>query len=408
MKNIGVKIFAYIAVVLMLASIAPAMAVADTDNLQDRIQERDRVNLTMDASNDGVQNQIRQVMNTQERYGEATENFLRIKANNSALNTEEAIEATKEYLNSTIDVMIESLENEEYIEKLNEEKEDIAAATTRAELAECAQDIREIWREARDERTSSTTTSINNKLTAVMRISETMTLRLENEIARIEKNGEDVTGLQEMLVEYKAHIAEAREYQEQAMIANTNRERQSQGFQNMKQAGLSIKEANAVLGDMLTELKQYREGLVTLSADETLTAEGDGTAVLSGDFVLSFNADDAILVVKDMDGDAKVDTEGASYGYSNVDAGNSDINNRAFVYHNLTGDVTIEGTRLTITLRGTDISLDVAGNGSVMFTGNGTYELNGEESKWTASYVEEEKEAESEDETPEPEEQNDI
>ena len=408
MKNMRIKIFAYIAVALMLASIAPAMAVADADNLQDRIQDRDRVNATTNASPDGVQNQIMQTMSTQERYGEATENFLRIKANNSALNTEEAIEATKEYLNTTIDVMIESLENEEYIEKLNDEKEDIAAATTRAELAECAQDIRDIWREARDERTSSTTTSINYKLTAVITVSETMALRLENEIARIEKNGEDVTGLQEMLVEYKAHIAEAKEYQEQAMIASTNRERQPQGFQNMKQAGISIKEANAVLGDMLTELKQYREGLVTLNADETLTAEGDGNAVLSGNFVLSFNTDDTILVVKDMAGDAKVDTEGASYGYSNVDAGNSDINNRAFVYHNLTGDVTVEGTLLTITLRGTGISLDVDGTGNVMFTGDGTYELNGEESTWVTPDVDEEEETESDAETSEPEEQNDI
>ncbi|WP_319507098.1 hypothetical protein [uncultured Methanolobus sp.] len=308
MKNIGIKIFAYIAVALMLTSIAPAMGVADTDNLQDRIQDRDRVNATTNSSPEGTSNQIRQAMSTQERYGEATENFLRIKANNSALNTEEAIEATKEYLNTTIDVMIESLENDEYTEKLNEEKEDIAAATTRAELAECAQDIRDIWREARDERANSTTNSINNKLTAVIRVSETMALRLENEIARIEKNGEDVTGLQEMLGEYKAHIAEAKEYREQAMNANTNREKQSQGFQNMKQVGLSIKEANAVLRNMLTELKQHREGLVSLSADETLTAEGDGTAVLSGNFVLSFNADDVILVVKDMAGDAQVDT----------------------------------------------------------------------------------------------------
>ncbi len=408
MKNMGIKIFAYVAVALMLASIAPAMAIADTDNLQDKIQDRDRVNATTNASSDGASNQIRQVMSTQERYEEATENFLRIKANNSALNTGEAIEAAKEYLNSTIDVMIESLDNDEYTEKLDDEKEDIAVATTRAELVECAQDIRDIWREARDERANSTTNSINNKLTAVIRVSETMTLRLENEIARIEKNGEDVTGLQEMLGEYKAHIAEAREYQEQAMIANTNRERQSQGFQNMKQAGLSIKEANAVLRNMLAELKQHREGLVTLIADETLTAQGDGTAVLSGNFVLSFNTDDAILVVKDMAGDAQVDTENASYGYSNVDAGNSDINNRAFVYHNLTGDVTVEGTLLTITLRGTGISLDVDGNGNVMFIGDGTYELNGEESTWVTPDVDDEVESESDAETSEPEEQNDI
>lgn len=382
MKKTGMRIFAYVAIALMLGSIVPLLAMAETDSLQDRIKDRDRINATTNVSGEKIATQIKQAMSTQERYGEATANFLSIKANNSALNTEEAIEATREYLNSTIDMMTESLDNEEYIEMLNAEKEDVAAAGTREEFAECANDIREIWREARQEKINSTSSSANNKLKAVIKASETMSLRLENEISRLEMKGKDVTELQEMNQEYSALIAEADKYQKQAEEAFGNDS--SESFKYMKQAGQSLKQANAVLENMLMELKQYREGIVAFSDESTLTAEGDGIAVVSGDFAMSFTADNATLVIKDMEGNAVINTDDATYEYSNTDAGNSDVDNMAYVYHNLTGDVTIEGTRLTVTLHGTDISLDVEGTGNAVLTGEGTYEINGEKNTWTA------------------------
>jgi hypothetical protein len=63
---------------------------------------------------------------------------------------------------------------------------------------------------------------------------------------------------------------------------------------------------------------------------------------------MSFTASNATLVIKDMEGDAQVNTEGAKYECSNAKTGNSDVDNRAFVYHNLTGDGTIEGKRLLL------------------------------------------------------------
>ncbi|TQD27627.1 hypothetical protein [Methanolobus vulcani] len=396
MKDTGMKLFACFAMAIMLISIAPAAAIADADGIQEKIQDRDRINATMDMSGNEIATQLRQNMTVRERYGEATENFLRIKANNSALNTEVAIEATKEYLNSTIDIMIETLDNDEYTEELNAIKEDVADATTRAELAEAAQDIRDIWKEACEERNTSAVTSINNKMTAVIRTSQAMALRLENEIMRMEARGEDVTELEGLLEQYNAHIAEAEQYQEQARSGNG--QGQMQSVQNMRQAGTSMRQANGVLEEMLMELKQYREGLVTLTGDGVLSAEGDGIAVISGNFTMSFNADNATLVIKDMAGDAEVDIEDATYGYSNIDAGNSDVDNRAYVYHNLTGDVIIEGTRLTVTLRGTDITLDVEGSGNMIFTGEGTYEVEGVEKEWTAPEVDDEENTEENDE----------
>ncbi|WP_340817775.1 hypothetical protein [Methanolobus sp. WCC4] len=375
MKNKIMKIFLCFAIMMMLTSIVPASAIAGSDGLQERVQDRDRINAT-------TMEQFRQNMTVRERYGEATENFLRIKANNSALNTEEAMEAAKEYLNSTIDIMIDTLENEEYTEELTAIKDDVAEATTRAELAEAAREVREIWREAREEKAASAANSVNNKMTAVIRTSQAMALRLENEIMRMEARGEDVTELEGLLEQYNAHIAEAEQYQKQAGYGNV--QGQMRSVQNMRQAGMSIRQANGVLEEMLVELKQYREGLVTLTGEGALSAEGNGVVVLSGDVTMSFTADNATLVIKDMAGDAEVDTGDATYGYSNIDAGNSDVDNRAYVYHNLTGDVMIEGSRLIVTLRGTDISLDAEGSGNVVLTGEGTYEVEGVEKEWAA------------------------
>lgn len=387
MKSEIMKICICFAIMLMLSSIAPAAAVTDA-SLKEKIQDRDRTNATIDMSVNEITKQLRQNMTSRERYGEATENFLRIKANNSALNTEEAIEAAKEYLNSTIDVIIENLDNEEYIDELNNIKEDVAEATTRAELAEAARDLRQIWKEAREEKDASAVNSINNKMTAVIRTSEAMSLRLENEIMRLEARGEDVTELEERLEQYNAYLAEAEQYREQAR--NGKDDGQMRSVQYMDQARLSIEQANGVLEEMLVEFRQYREGLVTLTGNGTLTAEGDGVAVISGDFTVSFKADNATVVIKDMAGDAEADTDDATYGYSNIDAGNSDMNNRAYVYHNLTGDVTIDGTRLTVTLRGTDITLDVEGNGNVILAGKGTYETDGAEKEWNTPITPEE------------------
>ena len=395
MRYMGLRSFAYFAMVLMVASIFSTGALAASDNAQQagvQVKDRDRdmVNANEDAlrtqsegmNNTALMNRTKENKNVKAGYLDARDNFVKLKATDKNLSSEEAIEATKEYLNSTIDYMISSLDDEEYVAELNLEREDVAAATTRKELAESARDIRDIWKDASRQKTMSVSKSVDNKFSAVIRASEAMALRLENEIARLEQNGEDVAGLEEMLEEYNASIAEAKKYQEQARNASANGEEQGEVVRSMNQAGQSLKEANAVMKKMLNALKQHREGLVVLTGNTTLTAEGNGTAVISGNITMDLNATDAKLVIKDMAGDAVIDTSGATYGSSNIDAGNSDSNNRAFVFHNLTGTVTIEGSRLTVMLRSEETSLSVDGEGTAVLSGEGSYELNGVTKEW--------------------------
>ncbi|MBN2110775.1 MAG: hypothetical protein JW705_06785 [Methanosarcinaceae archaeon] len=416
MTRSGIRIFAYIAIVLMLASVIPAVAFADSDEgLEEdddgasgaEIQQRDRARANADenAPRAAEMNKIKTEQNLQARYAQAKKDFQDIKARNKDLDSEEAINATKEYLNSTIDWMIKNLDDKDlddkdYIAALIAEKDEIAAASTRNELAGSARDIRAIWNDARKDKVVTSARAVNNKLNAVIKTSENMALRLQNEIDRLDENGEDVTGLQAMLDDYNAHINEAKQYQEQARNAYANGNGNDDITGNMNQAGQSIKDANDVLKKMLQALKQHREGLVVLTGEGTLEADGNGTAVISGNFSLDFNATDAMLVIKDMAGDASISTSDASYDSSNVDSGNSDDNNRAFVYHDLTGNVTINGTRLTIMLRGTDMDLVVEGKGTAMLSGDGTYIVNGvEEKAWATPDQDDDEDDEADDDT---------
>ncbi|MDP2216468.1 MAG: hypothetical protein Q8J68_04185 [Methanolobus sp.] len=388
------KLFAYFAMTLMVVSILSTGALAASDNalkngVQIKDRDRDMVNANENAlrkqteslNNTTLMNRVNEKKNVKAGYLDARDNFVKLKNSDKNLASQEAIEATKEYLNSTIDYMISSLDDEAYIAQLELVKEDVAAATSRKELSESARDIRDIWKDANRQKTVSASRSMDKKLNAVIKTSDNMALRMEKEIARLESKGEDVTELRSMLEDYRTLISEAKAYQLQAANA-TDADERANLVRNMNMAGQKIKEANVLLRDMLKNLKHHREGLIVLGGNGTLTAEGNGTAVLSGDITISFSATDAKLVIKDMAGDAVINTSDASYESSNIDAGNSSSNNRAFVFHNLTGTVTIEGSRLTVMIQSEDMSLSVDGEGTAMLSGNGSYEFNSVTKEW--------------------------
>ncbi|NOQ48982.1 MAG: hypothetical protein GQ576_07630, partial [Methanococcoides sp.] len=47
----------------------------------------------------------------------------------------------------------------------------------------------------------------------------------------------------------------------------------------------------------------------------------------------------------------------------------------AFVYHNFTGEAKIEGSRLTVMVRGEDITIKAEGTGSTSLSGEGSYKI---------------------------------
>lgn len=442
MRSKAMKMFAYLAVMLMLFSVLPAGALAAEDDEQSmtprdasvssddadpnmtRVQIRDRLNATDDAPRveANVRNKVitasqikanaqdtasqyrtakQRIVTTRSDYADAKKDFqdIKIKINNKkvAADSEEASEATRAYMARTIEYMIthletvqENVENADgdsadevsetiggYIEQLQQQQANVESAQTRQEFAEAAKEVRKIWNDAQKSAKYFAGQSVNARLNNLLAKSEGLSLRLEGEIKRLNAQGENTEELEEMLAEYNELIGEAKQNQELARNTFQNRNGQnddavSEANQYMRQATHSIHNANGVLKDMFDELKSHRRGSAVLDGTGTLTAEGSGTAVLSGDLTLDMTATNARLVIKDLAGDAVVTIDGE---YTEVDCDDEDDGNRAHVYHNLTGTVQITGSRLTVMVRGDDVSITAEGKGSVILSGIGTYKV---------------------------------
>ena len=437
-KN-GMRIITIFAIMMMLINIVPMSAMAASENANEHsnkelkannanvkatddpdddssddsestvkamVKDRIRVNETENATTKRVEIAKMNSGNAAGNYQAAKTNFANVKSQNPNLNTEEAINATKEYLISSIDYILTFLDEEEdkdYIELLEEEREAVEEASTRQELAESAKNIRSIWNDVRKERVVSKGKVIDNKVGAVIQTSRNVATRLESEIARMEQNGQDVSDLEEMLGKYNELIASAEQNQEHARYAymygeGTDAENIREANQYFTEAGQEITEANALLRNMFGEIKQQREGVVTLIGDGTLEANGDGTVVISGNVTIDVTAENVSIVIKDLADDAMIVVDEEDYEQSNIDTGNSTDNNRAFVFIGLSGDIHIEGSRLTVMIKGTGIDLFAEGTGSVVLAGQGTYTAEGTTGEWAYKAVDDDDAEDSEDE----------
>ncbi|MHC1576681.1 MAG: hypothetical protein ACXQTE_04940, partial [Methanosarcinaceae archaeon] len=183
--------------------------------------------------------------------------------------------------------------------------------------------------------------------------------------------GEDISDLEDMLDRYNELIKEVETNKELGLHAYEEGTGDAPGYLSDTHSG--IKEANDVLRDILQELKDHRQGFVKLAGTGSLVAEGNGTAVLSGDIDVSITASNAKLVIKDLAGDAQINIDG---DHTTVDTGSgSDDANPSLVYLDFNGDVTISGSRMTVMINGEDIILRAEGTGSVILSGTGYYEV---------------------------------
>jgi uncharacterized protein YoxC len=388
-KN-GMRIITLLAVVMMLFSIIPMGAMAASDNAKNNNVKTtgNNGNGNGNQATDSTDNEDNVKVTGKDKnaasdYNDAKIKFADIKSKNPNLDTDEAINKTKDYLNTTITYMISLLDEEsEYIDDLEDVQTKVLEEDKdRDDLADSAKTVKDIWNDARKERATSASKAVENKINGVLQASENLRVRLNNEINTMEENGKDVGDLRYMLGQYEELIGQAREKYENGYTV---------------QAGKDIKDANGILRNMLKELKQEREGVVVLTGNGTLHAEGSGTAVLSGNLTINITADDAKLVIKDLAGDADIDV--SNYEISNIESGNSTDNNRAFVYINVTGDVNINGSRLTVMVSGEDIELYADGTGTAVLSGEGTYEIiDGDESgTWANRNIDDDEDVEGE------------
>ncbi len=417
------KLFTYVTIVLMLMSVLSTGAFAassggngnngmggQVNEVKNQEGEENRISVSgNDDPNDKGATERRQ--KNRDDYFAAKKKLQQVNANMNSgkinASSKEVFDVRKEYLLETINYTISNLEElkekvddsqredadviiaeiDEYISELDTEKDNVENSTTTKELAKSARNIRDIWRDAVKDAYKTRTTFVDEKVGTYLNRSVSLSERLSKEIETLQQQGEDTTELEELLQGYNGLIEQARQNRERAREAYQNGDDTSREYWSA--SAENLKDANAVLARISQILKTYRQGVVSLNGDGTLLAEGNGTAVLSGDITAEMTIDDAQLVIKDHAGDAKIKISNGSEIFLELDNSLAAEQKRALVYSDLTANVSISGSRLTIMVKGTEVDLKVEGIGSAVLSGEGTYTAGtGEESKHWASQFE--------------------
>jgi hypothetical protein len=382
------KIAFFLAGMLVVASIAPVAVLAASQGKRNKGAGSGPLEMTQDHAQAGVRpsNQILQ------DYRQARENMTLAKTmmRNGSLTTAELVIVSKDYLNTTIECMISHLEEsqelfeanadeekvsllEGYISDLDDAREELKGANTRKGVAGVGHSVLGTWQDANRDirllRTARQVRGLENYLVQTERLSGSVNA----EIARLNGSGAGTSYAGDMLAEYDSLMAEAGDYLDLAR----DRDNSTEAAVDIKLAISSIKEGDSVLRGILAFLKDRRPGFARFSGSGGVTAEGSGTAVFSGDLGITLSASASTLVIKDISGDAVIEVEGEHDPAGR--SGFEDVSSPAVVYTNFTGDAFISGSRLTVMVRGIDISVEAEGNGSAMFSGEGSYVLRDDE-----------------------------
>ncbi|MBC7086090.1 MAG: hypothetical protein H5T43_06985 [Methanomethylovorans sp.] len=404
------KLVIYINIVLIMMSVFSTVAFAasgegksgngmeNQGGLKKQDREQNRVYAENGNETDNSGKNIR-LQNNQENYFAAKERLQHINAemNSGRINSssKEVFEVRKDYLLETINYTIFNLEElkekieqsqradyksiisdlDNHIAKLYAEKMIVENATTTKELAKSARNIRDIWRDAVKDAYNTRTKFVEDKVGLYLNKSVSLSQRLSKEIDTLRQQGENTTELDKLLKEYESLIEQATLNRERAREAYQNGDYASRNYWSASVENL--KEANSVLAEISQIIKVYRQGVVFLNADDSLTAEGNGTVVISGDVEAKITMSNAQLVIKDHAGDGKIKiVDENSEIIMDLDNSLTDSPEKAIVYSDLTGKVSITGSRLTVMIRGNNLYLEVEGIGNAMLTGSGIYTTN--------------------------------
>ena len=331
-------------------------------------------------------------------YTQSRDNFRnineQIRNNSIPPNSDIAINATKNYMLSTVDYMIVQLDNikqnaqslgnqndkveqmEYYIEQLETERANLENIDDSKDLADTAQNILTIWREAYSQSESISFDTMTKRIEDYLTQTESYSIRIENEITNLSDAGRDTGHIEELYMKYRQLIEEAENNYESALSIAENRSDEQSLKEAMSYLQISreyIDEANTVLRDLFTIIENERNGQVKLNSSEKLSSNGNGTVVLSGNLSIDVSTSNSKLIIKDLAQDSHIRVDG-DYWLVNGNIEGSD-DQRALVYQDLNGSAFIEGSQLTVVIVGDDISLNVAGDGKVVFSGTGKYTI---------------------------------
>lgn len=218
-------------------------------------------------------------------YQEAKEDFLKIKnsirAEKLDPNSEEALNATKLYLNSSINYMIAHLSSvksnmeysngngteekiaaiDEKIKLLEAERGEVANASSLKELVATVRSVRGTWDDAQKISLAGSGQIVSEKIGEFLDKSETLSGKLEVNIENLSKAGFDTSDLETKLASYNSYLTSAREKKEAADSIyddeDVTRENMEKANNYLRQSISDINKANKILREIFDGFKEY-------------------------------------------------------------------------------------------------------------------------------------------------------
>ncbi len=258
-------------------------SVSYKEELQNNISAKDR-----NKASDYKQEKKRlkeEVRSHKQEYKEAKGDFLKIRnlvrAGKLDPNSEEALNATKLYLDSSINYMISHLSNvkdnmaysngngtkekiiaiDEKIRLLEVEKGQVANASTQEELVIIVRSVRGLWNNAEKTSIEGAGHIVSEKVGEFLEKSENLSEKLGAKVENLNKTDVNTTDLEAELAIYDSHINSAQENKEAADSIysgeNITREDMEQANNYLRQSLSDINKANDVIRQILDELKEY-------------------------------------------------------------------------------------------------------------------------------------------------------
>ncbi|WP_410510019.1 chromosome segregation ATPase [Methanosarcina hadiensis] len=251
------------------------------DENKDQTQDRDRYSTYRQQ-----REQIREDLQLQkDEYREAKEDFLKVKNQIQAgkLNpgSEEAIDATKLYLNSSISYMIAHLKNvktnmqysngsgveektasiDESIKLLEAERAEVEDASNQQELITAVRSVHAIWTDAQKTSLAGSGQIVSQRIGEFLDKSENLSEELDVEIQRLNETGVYTANLQTRLASYKLYIKAAQEKKAAAdtIYGNESVTQKDLEVANnyLREALNNVNKANQILKVIFDELKEH-------------------------------------------------------------------------------------------------------------------------------------------------------
>ncbi|TFH04592.1 MAG: chromosome segregation ATPase [Methanosarcina sp.] len=258
---------------------------SDPENMQDqdrvRIQDQDQI-----SAYKLERKQIHEELQLQKNeYREAKEDFLKvrnqIRAGKLDPNSEEAVTATRLYLNSSINYMRIHLENvktnmqhsngngteernvaiDENIKQLEAEQAEVANASSQQEFLFTVRSVRGIWNNAQKTSLTGAGQTVSQKIREFLTKSGNLSEKLGTEIESLNETGVNTATLETRLTSYNLYLKAAQDKKEAADSIyedeNATRENLEVANNYLRESLNNVNKANQILRVIFDELKEY-------------------------------------------------------------------------------------------------------------------------------------------------------